>query len=127
MVNLHQISKIEEYDEFFRVYLVSGDVEEVSRASLMSALNADGSGYLRYSEQIEGEELPDNTAMAGVSDDDIEDMTGLSSEEIVADADLSEGSVGNAYPEGSFAVNIKDMINTLSKDELIALLAKLQK
>lgn len=127
MVNLHQISKIEEYDEFFRIYLVSGDVEEVSRSSLLSALNADGSGYLRYSESVEGEEVPVNSAMAGVTDDDIEDMTGLSSEEIVAEADLSEGKVGNAYPEGSDVVSVRDVINNMTKDELIALLAKLQK
>lgn len=123
MVNLSLITKIEEYDEFFRIYLVSGDIEEIERDSFMSALSVSETGYLKY----KVESKPQNTAMDGVSDDDIEDMTGLSSEEIVAESDLSEGSMGNAYPEGSSAVSMKDVINNMSKEELIALLAKLQK
>ena len=123
MVNLSLITKIEEFDEFFRIYLVSGDVEEIEHDSFMSALNASESGYFKY--QVQAKEL--NTAMMGVTDDDIEDMTNLSTEEVVPNSVLSDGNVGNAYAEGSSAVDVRDVINNMSKDELIALLAKLQK
>lgn len=123
MVNLSLITKIEEFDEFFRIYLVSGDIEEIEHDSFMSALNASESGYFKY--QVQAKEL--DTAMKGISDDDIEDMTNLSNEEVVPNSELSDGSVGNAYSEGSSAVDVRDVINNMSKEELIALLAKLQK
>lgn len=123
MVNLSLITKIEEFDEFFRIYLVSGDVEEIEHDSFMSALNASETGYFKY--QVQAKEV--NTAMMGVSDDDIEDMTNLSSVEVVPESALSDGNTGNAYAEGSSAVDVRDVINNMSKDELIALLSKLQK
>lgn len=122
MVNLSQITKIEEYDEFYRIYLVSGDVEEIEHDSFMSALNASEAGYFKYQVQAK----PLDTAMAGVTDDDIEDMSDLSPTEIVPNSVLSEGDTGNAYAEGSDAVDVRDVIRNMSKDELIALLAKLQ-
>ncbi|QQG33660.1 hypothetical protein PQC34_gp074 [Cronobacter phage A24] len=123
MVNLSLITKIEEFDEFFRIYLVSGDIEEIEHDSFMSALNASETGYFKY--QVQAKEV--NTAMMGISDDDIEDMTNLSSVEVVPESALSDGNTGNAYAEGSSAVDVRDVINNMSKDELIALLSKLQK
>lgn len=123
MVNLNQITKIEEFDEFYRIYLVSGDVEEIEHDSFMSALNASKAGYFKYKVT---QEIPVDTAMMGVTDDDIEDMTNLSPTEIVPNSALSEGDMGNAYSEGSDVVDVRDVIRNMSKDELIALLAKLQ-
>lgn len=122
MVNLHQISKIEEFDEFFRIYLVSGDVEEIEHDSFMSALNSSKTGYFKY--QLT--EAVENTSIRGVSDDDVEDMVGLSSEEIVPNSALADANINNVYPEGSGVVDVRDVIRNMSKDELITLLAKLQ-
>lgn len=123
MVNLSLITKIEEFDEFFRIYLVSGDVEEIEHDSFMSALNASETGYFKYKVD---EVAEPKTAIRGVSDSDIEDMTTLSDGTLVNDWDLAEPT-SNSVVEGSGASEeLKTALSSLSRDELIAVLSKLQ-
>lgn len=123
MVNLSLITKIEEFDEFFRIYLVSGDVEEIEHDSFMSALNASETGYFKYKVD---EVAEPKTAIRGVSDSDIEDMTTLSDGTLVNDWDLAEPTT-NTIVEGSEASEeLKTALSSLSRDELIEVLSKLQ-
>lgn len=119
MVNLDQIVKLEEFDEFVRIYLTSGDIEEVEKGSFFSAIQTSGSEYYKHKDEVSEE-----TSLTGVSDDDVTDLTGLYDEEIVPNEALSDANINNRQLEGS---QIKDWLSSKTKEELIELLKVLEK
>lgn len=121
MVNLDQICKVEEFDEFFRLYLVSGDVEEVDRRSFTSAIKSSGAQYMAFADE---DVTP--TGFDAVSDDDIEDVSDLSDGHMVDEAHLAEPTAGNAVVEGSDVIDPRDVLANMSKEQLIKVLATLK-
>lgn len=100
MVNLDQICKVEVMGDYYRLYLVSGDVEEVDKKTFMSAIQSSGSQFMTYTEE------PEVASFDNIDNDDVEDITDLSDGTLVADEDLAEPIRNNATVEGSEEVGI---------------------
>lgn len=83
-------------DNFYRLYLVSGDVEEVDFESFQSALVASGSNFFRF--QASAEKAQDG--YDSLDDADVEDVTNLSEGYLVGPDELFD-PVDNAHVEGS--------------------------
>lgn len=90
-------------EDFVRVYLVSGDIEEVTNRSFQSALTASGSEVYEFKGAQLKDPVANTTEFERLDGSDIEDVTDLSDGNMVPDTNLSE-PVDNAIVEGSVAV-----------------------
>lgn len=119
MVNLDQICKVEVMGDYYRLYLVSGDVEEVDKKTFMSAIQSSGAQFMTFSEE------PQTATFDNIDNDDVEDVTGLSSGDLVPESDLA-APASNSWAEGSDVVDPRDVLANMSKDQLLRVLATLK-
>lgn len=106
MVNLELLTKVEEYDEFVRIYMTSGDVEEIDVKTFRSAIIASGTQYMKYEKQPEV--VNDFNAL---DNSDIEDVTDLSDGNLVAEEALAPANQNNAVVEGSDVTDEEDAVS----------------
>lgn len=121
MVNLDQICKVEVYGDFYRLYLVSGDVEEVDRKTFMSAVQTSGAQFMTFDEQP-GPSVPFDE----LSSDDVEDVSDLSDGNLVDEAMLGVPTSSNACVEGASVIDPRDVLSSMSKEQLLKVLATLK-
>lgn len=110
LLNLELVTKIEEFDEFVRLYLTSGDIEEVDKGTFISALTTSNSGYFTY------EQKP-TTGFDGLDNDDIEDVTNLSDGNLVPDSALNDAKP-NAVVEGADVIWEDDDGSEITPEEV---------
>lgn len=107
-LNLALITKMERPSEdFVRLYLVSGDIEEVTNRSFQSALTASGSEVYEFKGVQERDPIANTTEFERLDGSDIEDVTNLSDGTLVQEAALAEPH-DNAQVEGAEAVYDED-------------------
>lgn len=90
-------------EDFVRLYLVSGDIEEVTNRSFQSALTASGSEVYEFKGAQERDPIANTTEFERLDGSDIEDVTNLSDGNMVQEAALADPH-DNAQVEGSEAV-----------------------
>ena len=89
--------------DYVRLYLVSGDIEEVTERSFQSAMTASGSEVYEFKGAQERDPVANTTEFDRLDGSDIEDVTGLSDGNLVQEAALAEPR-DNAQVEGAEAV-----------------------
>ncbi|QQK87917.1 hypothetical protein pSalSNUABM01_048 [Salmonella phage pSal-SNUABM-01] len=94
-------------EDFVRLYLVSGDIEEVTNRSFQSALTASGSEVYEFKGPQERDPVANTTEFERLDGSDIEDVTNLSDGTLVQEAALAEPH-DNAQVEGAEAVYDED-------------------
>lgn len=104
-LNLELIVKMEEHSnsDFVRLYLASGDIEDVAMKELNSAMAASGSGFYRFEGNPKAK-----AGFEALDDSDIEDVTDLSDGNMVDEVDLAPANTNNAQAEGSTVVDDED-------------------
>ncbi|UIW10566.1 hypothetical protein PQC38_gp090 [Aeromonas phage BUCT695] len=107
MINLDNVCKVEECENFVRLYLVSGDIEEVEIKTFFSAVNSSGTQYMKVTQSPKEE-------FDSLDQSDIEDVTDLSDGTMVDDSDLAP-AVENSVAE--------EPIPTVSADSIRRLIA----
>lgn len=100
--------KIEDHNDFIRIYLPSGDIDEVTSKSWESALVASGSNAYQYKVEDRPKATDNKVYPVGAGYDvldsnDVEDVTNLSDGSMVPEVALS-APVDNAVVEGAEAV-----------------------
>lgn len=103
-MNLESIVKIENHPTFVRLYLPSGDIEEVTKSSWESAVIASGSNTYSFTGEDSSKSVPDYD---NLDTSDVEDVTNLSDGQMVPEIALSEPQ-DNAVIEGSDATYTED-------------------
>lgn len=123
-LNLETVQKFDPKDGYIRLYLTSGDIEEVTTKSWESSVIASGSEVFEFKGARPREDMPGRkTEFERLDGSDVEDVTNLSDGNLVPESALSDPR-DNAVVEGS-QVDESEFEDDISAQEVIDVINRL--